>query len=595
MLQFPKPDVEQFFQSYSIFSFAVTKDEGRLIFSSNLNGQPNLWAMDLPSGYPYPLTFIDDRSTFIKPDREGRFIITNFDHHGNESYHLYALPPEGGTPLKLIQGEEGDKFYFSHLSKDGERLYYMTSIGNPNFLNAHRYNIVTGETELLLEGDTVTTYLEAVNASENQFVYTKSYSNTHHVGYLHYDDKVILLAPDIEKKHESRSFIFTKRGTLLFITNFESMYKYVMEYDLESETYNPLCHISGEEVMNIEWHEESGTLYIFTDKGIENKMYAFQVDDAELKEIELPTDIVQQAIVAESGNVYILARGAVHPFNVYRYSEQKWQMLTKNAVIGLGPDQLVYPDVVRYTSFDGLEIEALLFKAKEDVANGYTIFWPHGGPQASEGKFFRSMFQFMLAHGYNIFAPNFRGSTGYGAEFEKMVERDWGEGPRLDCVAGMDWLFDQGISSRERLFVVGGSYGGYMSLLLAGRHSDYFRATVDIFGPSNLFTFLESVPEDWKPMMEQWLGHPERDRERLIKDSPITYVDKMIKPMMVIQGANDPRVVKAESDQLVAKLRERGVEVQYMVMEDEGHGFTKRKNEINVYRSMLDFLNKHRE
>ncbi|MBP1906750.1 dipeptidyl aminopeptidase/acylaminoacyl peptidase [Paenibacillus turicensis] len=595
MLQFPKPDVEQFFQSYSIFSFAVTKDEGRLIFSSNLNGQPNLWAMELPNGYPYPLTFMDDRSTFIKPDREGRFIITDFDHHGNESYHLYALPPEGGAPLKLVQGEEGDKFYFSHLSKDGERLYYMTSIGNPNFLNAHRYNLLTGENELLLEGDTSTTFLVAVNSSEEQFVYKKSFSNTHQISYLHYDDKVIPLAPDSNKIHTTRDFIFTKRDTLLFITNYESKYKYVMEYDLKEGTFKPVCQISGEEIENIKWHEESGTLYIFTDKGIEHKMYAFNVERAELTEIKLPTDIVEQAVVAESGNVYILARGAVDPFNIYRYSEQKWEMLTKNIVIGLGPDQLVYPDVVHYNSFDGLEIEALLFKAKEDVANGYTIFWPHGGPQASEGKFFRSMFQFMLAHGYNIFAPNFRGSTGYGSEFEKMVEGDWGEGPRLDCLAGMDWLFDQGISSPERLFVVGGSFGGYMTLLLAGRHADYFRATVDICGPSNLFTFLESVPEDWKPMMDQWLGHPERDRERLLKDSPITYAEQMIKPMMIIQGANDPRVVKAESDQLVALLEEKGVEVQYIVMEDEGHGFSKRKNEINVYRSMLDFLNKHRE
>lgn len=201
----------------------------------------------------------------------------------------------------------------------------------------------------------------------------------------------------------------------------------------------------------------------------------------------------------------------------------------------------------------------------------------------------------MLAQGYHIFAPNFRGSTGYGAEFVKLVERDWGEGPRLDCVAGINWLFDQGITSPERLFVVGGSYGGYMTLLLAGRHPELFRAAVDIFGPSNLFTFLESVPEDWKPMMDNWLGDPVRDRERLTKDSPITYLDQMVNPMLVIQGANDPRVVKAESDQIVAALQSKGLDVEYIVLDDEGHGFSRKANEILVYRRMLEFLQKHQE
>jgi dipeptidyl aminopeptidase/acylaminoacyl peptidase len=274
---------------------------------------------------------------------------------------------------------------------------------------------------------------------------------------------------------------------------------------------------------------------------------------------------------------------------------ESWEPLTANRVTGLDPSDLVYPDVIRYNSYDGLEIEALFFKAKPEQANGYTVFWPHGGPQASEAKFFRPMFQLMLAQGYHIFAPNFRGSTGYGAEFVKMVERDWGEGPRLDCVAGINWLFDEGISSPDRLFVVGGSYGGYMTLLLAGRHPELFRAAVDIFGPSNLFTFLESVPEDWKPMMDNWLGDPVRDRERLTKDSPITYLDQMVNPMLVIQGANDPRVVKAESDQIVAALQGKGVDVEYIVLDDEGHGFSRKTNEILVYRRMLEFLQKHQE
>lgn len=142
---------------------------------------------------------------------------------------------------------------------------------------------------------------------------------------------------------------------------------------------------------------------------------------------------------------------------------------------------------------------------------------------------------------------------------------------------------------------MGGSYGGYMTLLLAGRYPEYMRAAVDIFGPSNLFTFIESVPDHWKPAMEQWVGDPVKDREKLTEDSPITYLENMKKPLLIIQGANDPRVVKAESDQIVAALREKGVEVEYLVLEDEGHGFSKKENEINVYRHILAFLERHRK
>lgn len=132
-----------------------------------------------------------------------------------------------------------------------------------------------------------------------------------------------------------------------------------------------------------------------------------------------------------------------------------------------------------------------------------------------------------------------------------------------------------------------------MALLLHGRHSDYFKAVVDIFGPSDLFSFIESVPEFWKPAMDQWVGNPERDREKLIEFSPITHIDGMTKPMLVIQGANDPRVVKAESDKIVEALRQKGRKTDYIVLEDEGHGFSKKENEILVYKAIADFLNQH--
>lgn len=162
-------------------------------------------------------------------------------------------------------------------------------------------------------------------------------------------------------------------------------------------------------------------------------------------------------------------------------------------------------------------------------------------------------------------------------------------------VESMEFLIREEKADRDKLFLVGGSYGGYMTLLLHGLHAEYFQACVDIFGPSNLFTFLNSVPDHWKPAMKQWLGDVVEDKERLTKDSPITYLDGMTKPMLVIQGANDPRVVKAESDQIVAALREKGREVESLVFDDEGHGFMKKENEMKAYGTTVEFLDRHRK
>ncbi|WP_078393980.1 alpha/beta hydrolase family protein [Shouchella patagoniensis] len=161
---------------------------------------------------------------------------------------------------------------------------------------------------------------------------------------------------------------------------------------------------------------------------------------------------------------------------------------------------------IRYPSMDRLEIEALYYEPAKDKDNGYTILLPHGGPQAADLLTFSSWQQIFAFEGYRVVSPNYRGSTRYGSSFTKMVEGDWGDGPRYDVIACVEYLIDQGWVNREKLFVLGASYGGYMSLLLHGRHPDYFKAVIDICGVSNLFSFSSSVPDSWKPIMEQWVG-----------------------------------------------------------------------------------------
>jgi dipeptidyl aminopeptidase/acylaminoacyl peptidase len=592
MIDFLKHDAEQFFQTYRMDNFAVSTDEKKLVFSSNLNGKPNLWAMDLPHTYPYPLTYCNQISEFVAFDPNGKFILTSFDEDGDENYHIHALRPEGGKPFKVIP-VKGEKHTFGHLSEDGERIYYTTNRDNETYLNARRYNLRTKEDELLHTGIETRTYVMGVSPDEKTFVLQKIFSNTYALYYAVRDGEMICLTPTSEGEYGTHLCQFINNDTILFATDYEADFMYVASFYLPTREFKIVHLFEKEGVADIQFDKETNSCYIVTNKGVEDYFYRLSLDDYSVTPVSVPVDIIKQVHVADSGNVYILGDTSVASTNIYMFNQHEWKQLTNNGVIGLREESLVQPEVITYESYDGLEIEALLYKAKEDVSTGYTIFMPHGGPQWADRKDFDAMCQYMVSIGCTVFMPNFRGSTCYGTVFEKMVEGDWGEGPRLDCVAGIEWLMEQGITERGKLFVIGGSYGGYMTLLLTGRHPEYFCGAVDIVGPSDLFSFINSVPEDWKPTMERWIGHPERDKEKLIADSPITYLDNMVVPLLIIQGANDPRVVKAESDQMYEALKNKGRDVEYMVLEDEGHGFSKKENEIAVYRRVTEFIERH--
>lgn len=594
MITFPKPGVEQFFHTYKIIDFVVSKDEKRLIFSSNLNGKMNLWAMDLPDNFPYLFSLLDEFCNSITIDPNNRFVLAGFDKDGDENFKIYAIPYEGGLPQSFITGAASEKYFLSQLSEDGKRVYYITSENNPDFLNARVYNAENATDKLINTGEVSPTELKAVSENEKAFVYVRHFANTYVRGFVKIGEETYSLVPDPDQEHIVSNPVFTDDHTVYFITDFESEYSYVAKYDLKKQEFSPVQAIEGESATDLKWHKEQNVFYIITEKGVINVLYCYDLATNDITHIGVPVDIISKLYVAESGSMYMLGESDTGPDNIFQSEDGVfWRQLTNNRVLGMDSDDMVSSEIVSYASFDGLQVEALLFKPKPENDNGHTIFWPHGGPQAAERKTYRSMFQCFLHRGYTIFAPNFRGSTGYGSTFVKMVNRDWGGGPAKDCMAGVEWLFDNNITNPDRLFLVGGSYGGYMALLLHGRHPEYFKAVIDIFGPSSLFTFVDSVPEHWKPLMDRSVGNPERDKEMFMRDSPVTYLDSMTKPMLVIQGAHDPRVVKTESDLIVEKLKEKGREVEYHVLEDEGHGFSKKENEIKVYSWILDFMEKH--
>jgi dipeptidyl aminopeptidase/acylaminoacyl peptidase len=270
------------------------------------------------------------------------------------------------------------------------------------------------------------------------------------------------------------------------------------------------------------------------------------------------------------------------------------RQITNGMLGGIPEASLIEPELIRYPTFDGREIPAWLYRPKGDGPFP-VLLSIHGGPEAQERPTYAytGLYQYLLSRGIGVLAPNVRGSTGYGITYQKLIHRDWGGDELKDFEHAVKYLHSQPWVKRDRIGVYGGSFGGFATLSCVSRLPDYWAAAVDLVGPSNLVTFAKAVPPTWRATMKTWVGDPETEQEFLMSRSPVTYVDQIKAPLFVIQGANDPRVVKPESDQIVARLRERGVDVRYDVYEDEGHGFTKRSNSIKAMGDIARFLEDH--
>jgi dipeptidyl aminopeptidase/acylaminoacyl peptidase len=321
----------------------------------------------------------------------------------------------------------------------------------------------------------------------------------------------------------------------------------------------------------------------------------------DLEVAELPAGWCLHLAVAPGGRrLAALIGTATRPFDVYvaelgpvGNGAGPATRLTESFLGGIPEAELVEPELVRYPTFDGRQVPAWLYRPRGAAAPTPALVSIHGGPEFQERPGASSSFafyQYLLSRGIAVLAPNIRGSTGYGKTYQRLIHRDWGGGDLRDIEASARYLCSLPWVDPA---VYGGSFGGFATLSAMTRLPQYWACGVDLVGPSNLVTFVRAVPPHWRRMTTRWVGDPDADRELLLERSPITYVEQVRAPLMVLQGAHDPRVVQPESDQMVARLRELGREVEYHVFEDEGHGFTKRANQLRAYRLIGDFLSRH--
>ena len=334
-----------------------------------------------------------------------------------------------------------------------------------------------------------------------------------------------------------------------------------------------------------------------------NKIYIFDHKTGEkIDPPKIENGDVQSVNFSRSENKMRLTIGdGKSPTNIYVYDfgTKELKKLTNTLNPEINSDELVSAKVVRYKSFDGLEIPAIYYKPYQAGKNNKVpaLVWVHGGPGGQSRVGYFSLIQYLVNHGYAILAVNNRGSSGYGKTFYKMDNRNHGDKDLNDCVWGKKWLAGQDYIDSTKIGIIGGSYGGYMTLAALAFKPDEFNVGVDIFGVANWLRTLKEIPPYWesfkKALYEEIADPNTADTIRLKQYSPLLHASKIKKPLMVLQGANDPRVLQVESDEVVAAVKKNNVPVEYTIFPDEGHGFVKKENEIKGYGQILQFLDKH--
>jgi dipeptidyl aminopeptidase/acylaminoacyl peptidase len=622
-------------RSYTGFDF-LKKDPSWLIYIADTNGQFNVWRQrsSLSSnGEPYAsyqlTNFIDDAVRHIFPSPVDNSIIFFADHQGTENFQIYKIEdvfyswPERITQNSKVRYEWGTECF----SRNGKYIAYGSNEDNPSNMLVYIRDINnlgsdnrTNETFCITdkEGWYIPGYWSPDNKKLNcsQLATLSDYAiwvlnienremvkvvpsrddmqkGRFTVGPWSLDGKGFYVISDLEREFANLAFYDTEKSKLEWILT--------PQHDIE------LVDLSSDGT-TLAWTENvDGYSSIFT-KNLRNG----QVEEiTNLSSIGVIEDL---KLFPDGKRIGIMMTTPTSPSDIYAIdrdmdkeegknnnnnnNKNNIQKISHSFLANIPESQLIKPDLIRYKSFDGLEVSAFLYKPNS-VNNKSkklgAVLSVHGGPTAQERPLYdySGLYQYLANNGLTVIAPNFRGSTGYGKSFEKKIYHDWGGNELQDLEYAIKWLKSQDWIDANRIGVFGASFGGFATLSCITRLSQYnWKAAVDIVGPSNLVTFVKAVPEHWKRFMGELVGDPQKEEYFLKERSPINYVDN-INPttsLLVIQGANDPRVVKNESDQIVEKLRSKRLDIEYMVFEDEGHGFTKYSNLVKALKKSAEFL-----
>ena len=594
--------IEQFYKSSEVFGGDISSDNKKMLVTSNESGIYNIYEIDIASGQKQAITNSAKESMFANGYVPGTTnIIYNSDQGGNEISHLY-LRTTSGDVKDLTPGKE-EKTQFWGWSKDDKFLYYISNKRDPRFFDLYKMDTAKWMSQLMYKNEKGFD-VSAISSNERYLVLVENLTTSSNNAFLVDQQSGItkkINADTVEATTSPLKFSLDN-NTLYYLTNDGSEFTYVMKYDIATGKKEKFYEANWDVVwMTLSKNEKYRVIYVNEDA--QNKLHLF--DHATGKELDFPEikdGTIQGVNISKDENKMSITVGSSKAPNnmyVYDFNSKELKKLTNTLNPEIQESDLVAAKVVRYKSFDGLEIPAIYYKPQQASANNKAaaVVFVHGGPGGQAGVFYFSLIQYIVNHGYAVLDVNNRGSSGYGKTFFKMDNRDHGNKDLKDVVWGKKYLASLPYIDSSKIAILGGSYGGYMTVAALCFHPDEFKAGVDLFGVVNWPRTLKEIPAYWesfrKALYEE-LGDPNTaDSVRLQQFSPLLHASNIKKPLMVLQGANDPRVQKKESDEVVETVKKNGVPVEYVVFPDEGHGFIKKENEKKGYGQILQFLDKY--
>lgn len=600
--------LENFFKNPEKIDYQVSPDGTYFSFMAPYENRLNLFVQKIGSDTTIRITSETERDITASMWAGNNRILFIKDTGGDENYQLYGVNIDG-TDLKSYTNFPNVRTtIIDPLRKIDSLVIIGMNKRNPQVFDPYRLNLNTGELTLLAENPgniqgwmtdhdgklrVANAIVDGVN---NQILYRET------------EDQPFQPVLTTNFKETVSFAVFTPDNKMVYaLTNIGRDKTALVLMDPKTCEEKEVLYMNDKyDISDLNYSEKKNRLTVVACEGHKDMIrHYFDKEEEEIRkklEAQLPGYNVGVTSMSKDENIRLIYAGNDRTYGTYYLYNVKENKLTKVADIApwIKEEEMCAMNPITYTSRDGLTIEGYLTLPKgytmENAKNLPVVVNPHGGPWIRDSWGYNPEVQFLASRGYAVLQMNFRASTGYGRKFTELGYKQWGQTMQNDITDGVKWLIKEGIADPKRVAIYGASYGGYATLAGVTFTPDLYACAVDYVGVSNLLSFMNTIPPYWKPlldMMHEMIGDPETDKEMMEKYSPVFHVDQIKAPLFIAQGANDPRVNKAESDQMVEALKKRGVEVEYMVKENEGHGFSNEENKFDFYRAMEKFLDKY--
>lgn len=591
--------MEQFMKTVSVGGGSFNPDETKLLISSNETGIFNVSVIDVSTGEQTAVTEGDDTTFGVGFFPEDERILFTRDRAGDENNHLY-LRDLDGTVTDLTQGAETKEQFFGW-AYDLKSFFTINNSRDPKYFDLYEWSVTDLEPKILYRNETGLT--PAAISPDKRWVALSKTNTTN-------DSDLFVLdlfkrggQPQLISEHEGdAAFIamdFSHDGmSLYYTTNLDGEFSALKQYNLTDGVHDDVYATDWD--VSYAYFSRNDTYRIIgaNEDGYTKVEITRTATGEKLDLPPLPEGTVTGVGFSRSENkIRLYVSSDTMPSNLFviDLERNEAEQLTDTLNPEITSSDLVEGHVERFTARDGMTIPGPLYKPLGAGPDNRApvLVWIHGGPGGQSRAGYSAERQFLLNHGYGIYAVNNRGSSGYGKSFYAADDGKHGREPLWDCIDAKEHLKTLDWVDPERIGIIGGSYGGYMTLAALAFEPEEFDVGVDLFGVSNWVRTLKNIPPYWESFREalyREIGNPETDEQFLYDTSPVFHGDKITKPLIIFQGANDPRVIQAESDDMVAAIRANGGIVEYVVFEDEGHGFAKNDNRIEGWNTLLVFL-----